>query len=130
MFDQVAAALVDRPRTLRKVHPTLGDIKIISSAASDNGQAVSGDATGQLEYELFDDREFYHHQLKEFLESRGEGTGAADALALARRRRSKRTGVDPRASKGRKLRYDVHPKVRNDLALRTESTRNNPPNWY
>lgn len=68
-----------------------------------------------LEYEIFDDREFYHHQLKEFLESRGAGGAdrAADALAVARKRRSKRTGVDPKASKGRKLRYDTHPKLEN-----------------
>ena len=76
--------------------------------------AASGKSSEELNYEVFDDGEFYHQQLKDFLESNGDGGDRAmSALEGARRRRSKRAGVDRRATKGRKLRYDVHSKLEN-----------------
>ncbi|KAG5184258.1 apoptosis-antagonizing transcription factor [Tribonema minus] len=70
-----------------------------------------------IDCEVLDDRELYHHQLKEFVEG-GEGgrdgaAAAAAAAAAARLRQRKRRKVDRRASKGRKLRYEVHAKLQN-----------------
>jgi hypothetical protein len=56
--------------------------------------------------ETFDDSEFYQQLLKEFLETSGGGPQAAGSVvpALSKRKKNLR---DRRASKGRRLRYDV-----------------------
>ena len=92
-MEQAEAALADRSRALKRAHPPC-------DPAAPNGE---------LNTDIFDDRDFYLVQLREFLESRGgdDRTNAALATAAARRRRTKKTGVDTRASKGRKLRCVV-----------------------
>ena len=137
IFDQVDASLQDRTRAMRKAHPVKGEVAVIGAGDGDSAAAAAAAASPAskvLEYEIFDDREFYHQQLKEFLESRGAGGAdrAADALAVARKRRSKRSGVDPKASKGRKLRYDTHPKVRmsSSVASHQLSVISTPATFY
>lgn len=60
--------------------------------------------------ETFDDAEFYQTLLKEFIESGVAGSmGGSAALRTTKRRKI----VDRRASKGRKIRYQVHEKLVN-----------------
>ncbi|MEW5300655.1 MAG: hypothetical protein WDW36_003569 [Sanguina aurantia] len=61
--------------------------------------------------ETFDDTEFYQQLLKEFLDNQGVAGGGASARGL-----KKRKAVDRRASKGRKIRYNVQEKLLNFLA--------------
>ena len=75
------------------------------------GEVIPAAATteGWFDPELFDDGEFYQQLLREFLgEAQGadRGTGAAGAGG-----KRKRKAVDRKASKGRRLRYDVHEKL-------------------
>jgi protein AATF/BFR2 len=65
-----------------------------------------------VDTEVLDDRELYQHLLKEFVEGGAAGSSAV-ASARLRQRQRKRRRVDTRASKGRKLRYEPHPKLQN-----------------
>ncbi|XP_077979295.1 protein AATF-like [Glandiceps talaboti] len=71
--------------------------------------------------EIFDDDDFYHQLLRDLIEKRTATT--SDPVALGRqwlqiqKLRSKvKKQVDTKASKGRKLRYDVHQKLVNFMA--------------
>lgn len=64
--------------------------------------------------ESFDDAELYSQMLRELLESGGDDGGdggSADAARTARKRKKATRGVDTRASKGRKLRFNVIDKL-------------------
>jgi len=71
--------------------------------------AAAAAAEGWYDPELFDDGEFYQQLLREFLgEAQGAGRGAGSTGVGGKR---KRKAVDRKASKGRRLRYDVHEKL-------------------
>lgn len=65
---------------------------------------------------IFDDTDFYQQLLRDVIESRGvDGDGGEQEWVRrqkARKARKKKT-VDTRATKGRKLRYQVHEKLQN-----------------
>ena len=54
--------------------------------------------------ECYTDAQFYQQLLKQFLESRGAGTSQTQSAFKQKKQKSNR---DRRASKGRRLRYDV-----------------------
>jgi protein AATF/BFR2 len=75
--------------------------------------------------DIFDDTDFYHALLRELIESKGAATSggstgdygdnslSAAAAALAASGKKIKKQVDTKASKGRKLRYEVHEKIQN-----------------
>lgn len=87
---------------------------------------VLGDEDIQLETEthhpnIFDDSDFYHQLLRELIERKT--SGATDAgnngrqwLQIQKLRSKLKKKVDTKASKGRKIRYDVHSKLVNFMA--------------
>lgn len=97
----VDEALLDHPRLLAKTRIP-------------RGKAKNEPANGKEEdSEVFDDTDFYQQLLRDVIESRGEGAdGADDWMALQREKKAKKK-VDTKASKGRKIRYEVHEKLQN-----------------
>ena len=76
--------------------------------------------------EVFDDDDFYHNLLRELIEGKaGSSEGQKDHWLQIQKLRAKanRKRVDTRASKGRKIRYDIHAKLVNFMA----PVRNNRP---
>ncbi|EIW79177.1 TRAUB-domain-containing protein [Coniophora puteana RWD-64-598 SS2] len=68
---------------------------------------------GQEDAEIFDDTDFYHQLLRDVIDSRGNGSGGNnDWMAIQKQKKAKKK-VDTKASKGRKLRYEVQEKVQN-----------------
>ncbi len=114
----VDEALLDHPRLLAKTRILRGKLK------AENLDGKEEDP------EVFDDTDFYQQMLRDVIESRGDGTSAAeDWIALQREKKAKKK-VDTKASKGRKLRhvlffvhsdnllthsdrYEVHEKLQN-----------------
>lgn len=81
-----------------------------SSAASDDASEK------QILPEIFDDDDFYHHLLREVIERKTQDV--SDPFEISRhwieiqKLRSKmKRRVDTKASKGRRIRYDVIPKL-------------------
>ncbi|KAL6513397.1 hypothetical protein OROGR_020883 [Orobanche gracilis] len=68
--------------------------------------------------ELLDDSDFYQQLLKEFFETIDPSSSETAYYALKRLQTKKRKIVDRRASKSRKIRYNVHEKIVNFMAPR------------
>jgi protein AATF/BFR2 len=101
---QVEAVLVDPQRVKRKAHAPVD--RADAGGHTSNEDDAAEDALDEL---MYDDSDFYQQLLKEFIES---GGGAQDA-PLQRAHRKKRKAVNRKASKGRQLRFNVHPKLEN-----------------
>ncbi|XP_046555266.1 protein AATF-like [Haliotis rubra] len=92
--------------------------------AEDNQEAAAATASPGDDYdgEVFDDSDFYHQLLRELIERKTSELN--DPVAISRqwleieklRTKVKKKKVDTRASKGRKIRYDVHAKLVNFMA--------------
>jgi protein AATF/BFR2 len=73
----------------------------------------------QYDEEVYDDRQFYSMLLKTFItQSAGAASGAggsmlASDLEALRKYKKAKNDVDRKATKGRKIRYVVHPKLQN-----------------
>ncbi|KAJ7132107.1 apoptosis-antagonizing transcription factor [Mycena epipterygia] len=71
------------------------------------------DEEGKVDIEVFDDADFYQQLLRDIIDSRGNnGPGSDDWMGVQKQKKAKKK-VDTKASKGRKLRYEVHEKLQN-----------------
>ncbi|KAH9852084.1 apoptosis antagonizing transcription factor-domain-containing protein [Lenzites betulinus] len=108
-----APKLLARTRTRKDRHTRLGrPLPHSTAAASDEADADTPDL------DLFDDTDYYQQLLRDVIAARGGGAdgGAGEAqwqAAQRERKARRRRTVDTKASKGRKLRYDAHPKLQN-----------------
>ncbi|KAF1326305.1 Apoptosis antagonizing transcription factor, partial [Globisporangium splendens] len=108
ILSQVESVLADVQRVKRKAHAPL-EVDAENGGTTTAEEDDSGESD-RLDELMYDDSDFYQQLLKEFLES-GGGSGQ-DAL-LQRTHRKKKKTVNRKASKGRQLRYTVHPKLEN-----------------
>ncbi|KAF9786508.1 apoptosis-antagonizing transcription factor [Thelephora terrestris] len=67
---------------------------------------------GERDPEVFDDTDFYQQLLRDVIDARNGGSGSQDWIQ-AQKERKKRKVVDTKASKGRKIRYEVQAKLQN-----------------
>ncbi|KZV68978.1 TRAUB-domain-containing protein [Peniophora sp. CONT] len=95
------ARFVGRTRTVRGVRRR---VRLADGDAEEEKDADEGDV------EVFDDTDFYQQLLRDVVDSGAGDRVQADWIA-AQKARKARKQVDTRASKGRKLRYDVHEKL-------------------
>lgn len=77
--------------------------------------------------EIFDDTDFYQQLLRDVIEASGSGMnrGEAEPEWIRRQKANKvkrKKTVDVKASKGRKLRYEVHEKLQNFMVPITATT--------
>uniref|UniRef100_A0ACD6AKY0 Uncharacterized protein n=1 Tax=Avena sativa TaxID=4498 RepID=A0ACD6AKY0_AVESA len=113
--DQVAGYMRDPSRMINRMYLRKYDVGVFGESAAEpvvtvEGKNVEGDP------KLIDDSEFYHQLLKEFLKS-CDGASESAFYALRKKQHKKRKLVDRRASKSRKIRYNVHKKLANFMAL-------------
>ncbi|KAH9000257.1 apoptosis-antagonizing transcription factor [Lactarius akahatsu] len=84
-----------------------------SRVTSKRGSAFNDDEDEEVEdVEVFDDTDFYQQLLRDVIDAKGGSAGRVDWMASQRQKKSKKH-VDTKASKGRKLRYEVHEKIQN-----------------
>lgn len=115
-YQQVQIALQDEERLLARTRILRGD-------ASKKRLGESEQVT-----DIFDDNDFYQVLLKDWTASHGalsSSTASAMSTILLsgnnnNNNKKHRDNVDPRASKGRKLRYDVHAKLVNYMVPHIE----------
>ncbi|KJA15245.1 hypothetical protein HYPSUDRAFT_48566 [Hypholoma sublateritium FD-334 SS-4] len=65
-----------------------------------------------VDADVFDDTDFYQKILRDIIDARGDGSKNDDWMLLQKQKKAKKK-VDTKASKGRKLRYEVHEKLQN-----------------
>ncbi|KAG1781027.1 TRAUB-domain-containing protein [Suillus placidus] len=99
--------LVDHDKVLQRTRIYRGKGSRIGADKRGGGdeQEVQGDP------EVFDDTDFYHQLLRDVIDTRGNG-GNEDWMEVQKQKKAKKH-VDTKASKGRKLRYEVHEKIQN-----------------
>nr|XP_002128895.1 protein AATF [Ciona intestinalis] len=116
--------LIKRTRLKRSAYHVLGNIE--NENQSENNQLNS------IDEEIFDDDDFYHQLLQKLIEQKSSSVvqdGIADSVEMTRqflklqrlRTKAKKT-VDTKASKGRKVRYHIHPKLASFMAPIDDTT--------
>jgi protein AATF/BFR2 len=132
--DQVAQVMSDKERLRKRTRLQRTQLTIIGKAAAPQdpegkaAAAASGGGGGAVgapatDTEIFDDGDFYQDLLRDLIERKASTADASDPVAMGRhwielsrlRAKAKRK-VDTKASKGRKLRYEVHEKLVNFMA--------------
>jgi len=122
--DQVEEILMDRERLIKRTQMKRSKSHVMcESDEQDSDEGFSSNVNP----ETFDDEDFYGTMLKEIIQ---EANQPRDLISndkciqmtrdyLARqggRKRARKAEYDRRASKGRKLRYEIHPKLENFMA--------------
>lgn len=119
LSSQVNAALGDMDRLVKRTRMQRTVYSIIGEKRKDiDGSSLSDD---NLCPEIFDDNDFFHKLLKDLVTSGSDLVTDSivvetEQLADSVLKKKKRKLVDTRASKDRKIRYTVHPKLVNFMA--------------
>ena len=119
----------DKGRLLARTRPLAATVRVLGSNAQPSditkeeggGEGSSGTSTAARYADAFDDADFYASLLKEYVASASSGglSGGASGNALAAGQalikknlpRRVREGIDRRATKGRRLKFTVQPKL-------------------
>lgn len=107
----IEQTLTNKDRLIRRTHQKRSEYKIIGAS-----QQVD-----DYDEEVYDDDDFYHQLLRQIIENKtGESENSLSLYKkyseIQRMRSKMKKKVDTRASKGRKIRYDVHEKLVNFMA--------------
>ncbi|XP_037275686.2 apoptosis antagonizing transcription factor isoform X3 [Rhipicephalus microplus] len=123
---QIEHILMDEERLLRRTQTKRSSYKVLGAEESENNDKQEQNS-GCVDEEVFDDDDFYHHLLREIIERKTSNIDNPVALSrqwleIQKLRKKVKRKVDTRASKGRKIRYDVIPKLVNFMAPLDRST--------
>ncbi|XP_039121219.1 putative uncharacterized protein DDB_G0270496 isoform X1 [Dioscorea cayenensis subsp. rotundata] len=113
--EQVAGYLRDPDKMIKRMQLKASSVGVFGKVSESDGTSKE-DTNTDGDPELIDDSEFYQQLLKEFLESCDPTSSEAAFYALRKMQTKKRKMVDRRASKSRKIRYNVHEKIANFMA--------------
>lgn len=111
---QVAGYMRDPTKMIKGMQQSRSAVALFGTVpdATGNGEGTNMDG----DPELLDDSEFYQQLLKEFFEAVDPASSETAFYALKRLQTKKRKIVDRRASKSRKIRYNIHEKIVNFMA--------------
>ncbi|KAL6125835.1 hypothetical protein ACLB2K_073886 [Fragaria x ananassa] len=119
---QVTAYMRDPSRMVRQMQTRQSAVGVFGTVLkgedTPKGEELQSDAAAQADGdpELLDDSEFYQQLLKEFFETIDPTSSETAFYSLKKMQSKKRKIVDRRASKSRKIRYNVHEKIVNFMA--------------
>ncbi|XP_057255491.1 protein AATF [Pezoporus wallicus] len=131
--------LLRRTQTKRSVYTVLGkqerETHPIPESLPENSEVLPESESNRhlkdIDEEIFDDDDFYHQLLREFIERKTTSLDPNDQVAMGRqwlaiqKLRSKiKKKVDRKASKGRRIRYHVHSKLVSFMAPIDHCTMN------
>ncbi|KAG6541665.1 hypothetical protein Mapa_016930 [Marchantia paleacea] len=116
---QISTAMRDTSRLIDGMRLKSSSLRVLGECVDiedHTENAVEEVKEEEKNQETFDDSEFYQNLLHEFLDSSDPmGQAGRDLIALKRRTKNRKV-VDRRASKGRKIRYNVHEPLLNFMA--------------
>ena len=131
---QIKQVLADKERLVKRTQLSRVPLNVLGKKNDDTEteESNNGDCADlhlkNYDENIFDDGDFYHEMLKELIE-RKSNIDADDPVAAGRRwlelqklRTKIKRKVDTRASKGRKVRYDVHTKLVSFMAPQNVGT--------
>lgn len=108
-------------RLIKRTQVSRSDYDFVCPPSSPDNAETSTDLTTKTNADLFDDGDFYHQLLREYVERKTASITDPDQIskhwAQLRKLRTKlKKNVDTKASKDRKIRYNVHKKLVNYMA--------------
>ncbi|XP_039271104.2 protein AATF-like [Styela clava] len=132
---QIEDILQDRERLIKRTQLKRTNYRILGTTQSNKLETPVEDADNHSSHlkeylpEIYDDDDFYHQLLRQLIEQKSSGPGgSSDPVELTRqwlkvqRLRSKaKKNVDTKASKGRKIRYEIHQKLQSFMAPNDQS---------
>jgi len=109
---------------LKRTQVRRSNYEVIGNASLDTANDENRELTDP---EIFDDDDFYHQLLRELIERKTSNVNDPVQLShhwleLQKLRSKLKRKVDTKASKGRKIRYDVHSKLVNFMASQDNCT--------
>eukprot|EP00262_Sarcandra_glabra_P016415 TRINITY_DN5338_c0_g1_i2.p1 TRINITY_DN5338_c0_g1~~TRINITY_DN5338_c0_g1_i2.p1 ORF type:complete len:378 (-),score=91.24 TRINITY_DN5338_c0_g1_i2:60-1193(-) len=113
---QVATYMKDPSKMIKRMQLRRSSVGVFGEVPEEAGNKKEEDANVDGDPELLDDSEFYQQLLKEFFESYDPTSSETAFYNLKKLQPKKRKLVDRRASKSRKIRYQVHDKIVNFMA--------------
>uniref|UniRef100_A0AAQ4RFT3 Apoptosis antagonizing transcription factor n=1 Tax=Gasterosteus aculeatus aculeatus TaxID=481459 RepID=A0AAQ4RFT3_GASAC len=137
ILTQVEQVLMDNERLVRRTQTRRSEYRVLGQKqdAALTRESVPGEGEepppqlkanthlNDLDEEIFDDDDFYHQLLRDLIERKTSASDPNDQVAMGRqwlaiqKLRSKiKKKVDTKASKGRKVRFDIHTKLVNFMA--------------
>ncbi|XP_066264917.1 protein AATF-like [Branchiostoma lanceolatum] len=122
--EQIDQILGDQDRLVKRTQLKRSSYKVLGRWADKAGEqelpAKLDPHLKEYDEEIFDDDDFYHQLLRELIERKTTTDDPTELtkqwLEVQKLRKKVRKKVDTRASKGRKIRYDVHRKLVNFMA--------------
>ncbi|XAR54177.1 hypothetical protein NMG60_11029199 [Bertholletia excelsa] len=114
--EQVASYMRDPSRMIKNMQLKRSTVAMFGAVPDGERNTKDQDANVDGDPELLDDSEFYQQLLKEFFETFDPTSSETAFYALKRMQTKKRKIVDRRASKSRKIRYNIHEKIVNFMA--------------
>lgn len=123
--EQVASYMRDPSRMIKQMQQSRSTIAVFGTVPEETMEPKQEEKQLEGDPELVEDAEFYQQLLKEFFETIDPASSEAAFYAMKKFQTKKRKVVDRRASKSRKIRYNVHEKIVNFMAPRPAKI---PPN--
>ncbi|GFP87762.1 protein bfr2 [Phtheirospermum japonicum] len=115
---QVADHMRDPSRMIKGMQQNRSAVAVFGNVPDLTEKIKQEETYANGDPELLDDSDFYQQLLKEFFETIDPSSSETAFYALKRLQTKKRKIVDRRASKSRKIRYNVHEKIVNFMAPR------------
>jgi protein AATF/BFR2 len=129
LVSQIEYSYQNREKLVKKAHLNRSNYKIIGKKVNLGAEDETKDRhLNDYDEQIYDDGDYYQQLLKEFIDSRMQETNDPAVLALRhaqlKRLQAKKSKkhVDTKASKGRKIRYQVHEKIQNFMAPEPRGT--------
>ncbi|KAH6765894.1 rRNA processing protein-like protein [Perilla frutescens var. hirtella] len=116
--EQVSAYMRDPSKMIKGMQQNKSAVAVFGNVPCYTENVKQEETCANGDPELLDDSEFYQQLLKEFFETIDPASSEMAFYALKRLQAKKRKIVDRRASKSRKIRYNVHEKIVNFMAPR------------
>ncbi|CAN6912649.1 unnamed protein product [Brassica oleracea] len=123
--EQVASYMRDPSRMIKQMQQSRSTVAVFGTVPEETMEPKQEEKQVEGDPELVEDAEFYQQLLKEFFETIDPASSEAAFYAMKKFQPKKRKVVDRRASKSRKIRYNVHEKIVNFMAPRPAKI---PPN--
>lgn len=115
---QIEFVMSDKSKLLKRTQLKRSEYEIVGKSET---EAEDGRRTQEYDTEIYDDDDFYHQLLRELIEFKS--SDITDPIQLSKQwiqlqnmRSKMKRKIDTRATKGRRVRYNVHTKLVNFMA--------------
>jgi protein AATF/BFR2 len=134
VVDQIKTSMANPEKLIKRTQLNRSGIKVIGKVLKQKITPLDSEETSNNKHlddfdsEIFDDGDYYQQLLKELIESRMSDTSDPVLLGLRYaqlkqlQKKKAKKNIDTRASKGRKVRYQVHEKIQNFMTPEPRGT--------